>query len=155
MTDHVLVRAKLTIRTPPFESRKGKSCTPFGVHELSTSARRDDYREQLEGQLQERPHNHNGTSEQNAKALKHCIVTTAKEVVGRRKAKKPEWFEEYSKGLGPLIVAKNKARLKALHVNTVADRKEFRKRQRIVKKAVERPPRKIEYVQLQKKQKQL
>ena len=73
-TDHVLVRAKLTVRTPPFTSRKGKSCMPFAVHELSTSARRDEYREQLELQLQDRPHNDNDTSEQNWEALKalHC-----------------------------------------------------------------------------------
>ena len=50
-TDHVLVRAKLNVGSPPFISRKGKSCMPFAVHELSTSARRDKYREQLELQL--------------------------------------------------------------------------------------------------------
>ena len=38
----------------------------------------------------------------------------------------------------PLIVAKNEAHLKALQSNTAADRKEFRKHQRIVKKAVEK-----------------
>ena len=137
-TDHVLVRAKLTVGTPPFTSRKGKSCMPFAVHELSTSARRDEYREQLELQLQDRPHNDNDTSEQNWEALKHCIVTAAEETVGRGKAKKPEWFEECSECLVPLIVAKNEAHLKALQSNTAADRKEFRKHQRIVKKAVEK-----------------
>ena len=50
---------------------------PFAVHELSTSVRRDEYREQLELQLQDRPHNDNDTSEQNWEALKHCIVTAA------------------------------------------------------------------------------
>ena len=38
----------------------------------------------------------------------------------------------------PLIVAKNEAHLKALHSNTAADQKEFRKHQRIVKEAVEK-----------------
>ena len=137
-TDHVVIRAKLTVRTPPFTSQKGKSCMPFAVHELSTSARRDEYREQLELQLQDRPHNDNDTSEQNWEALKHCIVTAAEETVGRGKAKKPEWFEECSECLVPLIVAKNEAHLKALQSNTAADRKEFRKHQRIVKKAVEK-----------------
>ena len=73
-TDHMLVRAKLTFRTPPFTSRKGKSCMLFAVHELSTTARRDEYCEQLELQLQARPHNDNGTSEQNWESPEalHC-----------------------------------------------------------------------------------
>ena len=38
----------------------------------------------------------------------------------------------------PLIVAKNEVHLKALQSNTAADRKEFRKHKRIVKKAVKK-----------------
>ena len=38
----------------------------------------------------------------------------------------------------PLIVAKNEAHLKALQSNAAADWKQFRKHQRIVKKAVEK-----------------
>ena len=134
----MLVRAKLTAGTPPFTSRKGKNCMPFAVDELSTSARRNEYREQLELQLQDRPHNDNDRSEQTWEALKHCIVTAAEETVGREKAKKREWFEECSECLVPLIVAKNEAHLKVLQSNTATDRKEFRKHQRIVKKAVEK-----------------
>ena len=51
----------------------------FAVRELSSTARRDEYREQLELQLQDRLHNDNDTSEQTWEALKHCIVTAAEE----------------------------------------------------------------------------
>ena len=74
---------------------------PFAVHELSTSVRMDEYREQLELQLQAKPHNDNGTSEQNWEALKHCTVTADEETVNRGKAKKPEWFEECLESLVP------------------------------------------------------
>ena len=49
-----------------------KSCLPFAVHELSTRARREEYCELLELQLQDRPHNDSETSQQNWETLKHC-----------------------------------------------------------------------------------
>ena len=49
-TDHVLVRAKLTVGTSPFASQKRKGCMLFVVHELSISSRRDE-QSLLSGQL--------------------------------------------------------------------------------------------------------
>ena len=51
LTDHKLVRAKLNIVVPRYAGRKEKSCIPFAVHELSTSARRDEYQESLKQHL--------------------------------------------------------------------------------------------------------
>ena len=137
-TDHKLVRAKLNIVVPRYAGRKEKSCIPFAVHELSTSARRDEYQESLKQHLLDRPHNDDDTAERNWDALKYCIVTVAEESVGRGKRKQPEWFEESSELLVPLIEAKNEAQLKALRSNTTANRKIFRRHQRAVKAAVDK-----------------
>ena len=48
-------------------------------------------------------------------------MTAAEESVGRGKRKQPEWFEESSELLMPLIEAKNEAQLKALRSNTAAN----------------------------------
>ena len=82
-TDHMLVKAKLIVVVTRFTSRNVKTCLPFAVHELSTGARREEYRELLELQLQDGPHSDSETSEQNWETLKHCIVTAAEECVGR------------------------------------------------------------------------
>ena len=78
-TAHMLVRAKLNVVVPRFVSYYVKSCLPFAVHELSTRARREEYCELLELQLQDRPHNDSETSEQNWETLKHCIVSAVEE----------------------------------------------------------------------------
>ena len=123
-TDHKLVRAKLNIIVPCYAGRKEKSCIPFAVHELSTSARRDEYQESLKQHLLDRPQNDDDTAERIWDALKYCIVTAAEESVGRGKRNQPEWFEENSELLVPLIEAKNEAQLKALRSNTAATRQQ-------------------------------
>ena len=45
------------------------------VHELSTSARRDEYQESLKQHMLDRPPNDDDTAERNWDALKYCIVT--------------------------------------------------------------------------------
>ena len=137
-TDHRLVRAKLNIVVPRCAGRKEKTCKPFAVHELNTRARRGKYQELLQQHLLDRPHNDDGTAEGNWDALKDCIVTSAEEAIGRGRRRQPEWFEESSELLVPLIKAKNKAHLNALRSNTVANRKEFRRHQRSVKRAVDK-----------------
>ena len=82
------------------------------------------------GKLLDRPHA--------SKSKANCRNTSIYKPKREGKAKKPECFEECSKRLVPLIVAKNEAHLKALQSKAAADRKEFRKHQRIVKKAVEK-----------------
>lgn len=51
--------------------------------------------------------------------------------VGRGRRKQPEWFEENTEVLTPLIVAKNKAYTAYLTNNTQTKKKEFRKHQEL------------------------
>ena len=104
--------------------------------QLVISTKRDEYRKALEQRLQNSPHKDEDTSKQNWDILKGCIVATAEETVGRGR-RHPEWFEESSETLVPLVEVKNRAHLRALRSNTAADRKEFRRQQRIVKRAVD------------------
>ena len=135
-TDHKLVRAKLNIVVPHHAGKKGM-CMPFAVHKLSTSeARREEYQESLQSNLLDRPHSEDDAAERNWDALKSSIVAAAEETLGRGRRKQPEWFADSSKFLVPLIEDKNKAHQVVLHSHTRANREEFRKRQRAVKKAV-------------------
>lgn len=137
-TDHGLVRAKLNIVVPRVRGSREISCIPFAVHELTISAKRDEYREVLEQHLRDRPHKDDDTCKQNWDILKDCIVAAAEETVGRGRRKHPEWFEESLETLMPLVEAKNRAHQRALQSNMTADRKEFRRHQRLVKRAVDK-----------------
>lgn len=69
---------------------------------------------------------------ENWEVLKTCIKTAADATLDRREKKQPEWFEDSLEDLIPLIEAKNKA----LQSGLPADKKDFRRHQRLVKKAV-------------------
>ena len=137
-TDHKLVRSKLNIKVTHPRRRKEMSSLPFAVHELAMSTKREEYRRALEQQLRDKQHSDDATSKQNWDMLKECIVSAAEETVGRGRRKHPEWFEESSDTLLPLIEAKNRAHQKMLQCNATTDRKEFRKHQRLVKRAVDK-----------------
>ena len=95
----------------------GRSSIPFAVYKFAVSTRRKEYRELLEQQLQDNPHIDDATSKQNWDTLKCCIVSAAEEAVGRWRRKYPEWFEDSSYILMPLVDAKNQAHQKALQSN--------------------------------------
>lgn len=137
-TDHRLVRSKLNIMAPRPRGMGGKSFLLFAVHEFVRSTKREVYRKTLEQQLQDKPHSDDYTSKQNWDTLKDCIVSAAEEAVGRGRRKHPEWFKESSDTLLPLVEAKNRAHQKVLQSNATADRKEFRRHQRLVKRAVDK-----------------
>lgn len=115
-TDHKLVRAKLVVNLQHMHKRE-RRMLPFSVHQLSTSARRDEYRCHLEKVLQDQPHCHDLSTEENWSVLKSCIVSAAEKTVGRGKRKQPEWFEESAEKLMPLR--------RMLTVNYVAAKREF------------------------------
>ena len=87
--------------------------------------------------MQEEPHSPDWSTEDNWKILKSCIRSVAKKIIGRRKRKQPEWFEENVEVLMPLIEEKNDAHKRMLATNSVKARKEFRQQQRKVKRAVD------------------
>ena len=101
-------------------------------------ASREEYRCHLEQKLQEHPHCPDLLAEDNWEMLKSCIVSAAEKTIGRGEKKQPEWFEESAELLIPLIERKNEAHSRALKTNSVAARKEFRHRQREVKRAVDK-----------------
>ena len=93
--DHKLVRAKLRIDLPKIQCHQ-KRPLPFSIHLLSSTAVRDEYRVQLEKELQGKPHDRMMTPEENWAAVKSCIMSAAEKVVGRGKRKQPEWFEDFA-----------------------------------------------------------
>ena len=70
--------------------------------------------------------------------VKFSIMAAAEETVSRGRKKQPEWFEESAELLTPLIAAKNEAYAAYLRSNTQAKKKEFRRNQRTVKKAIDK-----------------
>ena len=68
--------------------------------------------------------------------LKNCITSAAEEVVGRGWRKQLEWFLEAADTLRPLLDATHAALNKFLQADSTANRKAFRKHQRVVNSAV-------------------
>ncbi|XP_062515789.1 uncharacterized protein LOC134191212 [Corticium candelabrum] len=96
------------------------------------------YREVLEQRLQDRPHKDEDTRKKNWDTLKDCIVTAAEEVLGKGRRKQPERFRESYDILIPLVEAKNRALQRALQSNTTVNQKEFKRQQRLMKRAVDK-----------------
>ena len=136
-SDHRLVRAKLRVNPIHSHSIRGKKSAPFAVYKLRDSAYRDRYRESLMKRLIEVPHEVEGTAESNWEVLKSCIWKAGEETLGRERKIQPDWFLENAESLKPLIESKNRAHNQMIRSNSVANRKEFRKQQRIVKLAVD------------------
>ena len=135
-TDHKMIRAKFRVRFPRVCATKDKIA--FAVHELSLKAKKDEYRDKLEDKLRVNTHSLETSTEDNWTTVKLSTTAAAEESVGRERRNQPEWFEENTEVLTPLIVAKNKAYTVYLTKNTQTKKKEFRKHQRIVKKAVDK-----------------
>ena len=108
------------------------------MHRFSSATCRDEYRSHLEKMLQNQPYHADMSTEEKWNVLKTCYVSTAENTIGRGRRKQPEWFEENAEELLPLITAKNVAHHRLLSEGSVAAKKEFRRRQRVVKKAVDR-----------------
>lgn len=107
---------------------------PFAIHKFVITATRDEYRCHL---LQDYPYSSDLTPEKNWDTVKSCIVSAAEEAIGRGKRRQPEWFEDNVGKLKSLTEMKNKAHSRMLSVNCAEARKEIRKQQRMVKKAVD------------------
>ena len=83
------------------------------------------------------PYYEDSHPENNWEQLKKCIMESAEECIGRAKRKQPDWFLDSFATLMPLVTAKRKAHTRFLQNPTTAAKKEFRKHQRAVKKAVD------------------
>ena len=71
--------------------------------------------------------------------VKSCMVLAAERSVGRGRRKKSEWFKESKdQELVPLIEAKNATHIRILQSGSRVHQLEFRRSQRVVKKAVDR-----------------
>ena len=136
-TDHRLVRAKVRVRLPPAPRSKREQNAPIADYQLYHTVNKEAYRETLDGQLLENPHNPNNTSQQNWDTLRLCIISAAEKTLGRSWRKQPDWFQENIDTLSPLITAKNKSYDKFLRPNTRGKCKDFRRHQRKVKRAVD------------------
>ena len=135
-TDHQMVRAKVCVYIAHSGSKMKRSI-PFAVHVLRSEDKAKAYTECLSQQLRETPHNTGMTAEWNWQKLKSCIVKAAESTVGRARQKQPDWFIESTDILMPLLQTKNEAHERMLQNNSIMNRKEFRRQQRMVKEAVQ------------------
>ena len=136
-TDHKLVRARFSFQLYCEGMRREKKALPFSVYKLESAAVRDKFRCCLENHLLDQPFCSNRSSEENWNELKHRMVSAAEESIGRGKKRMPEWFEENADQLLPLLDAKDEAHSRMLAANSDSSKRDFRKKQRAVKKAVD------------------
>ena len=135
-SDHHMIRGKVRIELSlPKKSRA--TALPIAVHTFSDPDQRSTYREKLDESLSEQPHSPGNSAEEGWNTLKECTISTAEAVVGRGKKKQPDWFSDGADTLLPLLSAKEHAHNRVLQVNSITNRKEFRKHQRAVKRAVD------------------
>ena len=84
------------------------------------------------------PHNTENPIDHSWNILKSCIISAAKEEVGRGRRRQPEWFLDAADTLRRLLEAKHAALNKVLQGNITANRRAFRRQQRLVKDAVDK-----------------
>jgi len=75
--------------------------------------------------------------EEQWRALKDSIVTSADESIGCARKKQPDWFIDATDVLAPLMDNKTKARQRHLQLQSSSAKREFRLCQRLVKRAVD------------------
>ena len=130
-----MVWGKIQLQFP--RKKKCGMHVPLAVHTLSSSDRRVEFENNMSQCLLQHPHSENGPPKENWETLKRCIMETAEECVGRGEKKQPDWFSVAIDTIMPLITAKREAHCRFLQTHTTAAKKEFRKHQRVVKKAVD------------------
>ena len=133
---HHLVKGKVRLQLPR-RKRIEQTYIPLAVHTLSSRSRGKKFQESMSQSLLQCPHKEYGSIEENRERLKLCIIETAEQCVGREWKKQPDWFYDAIDTLMPLVHAKQKAYCCFLKANTTAVKKEFRRYQRTVKKAVD------------------
>ena len=131
---HQMVRANL--RVVPLWRQKKALTSPIAVLGLSSNGLRGEYLQKLDEYLtaeQHKPHE----AASNWCTLKKCILAAAEESLGRGRKKQPEWFMEAADTQTPLLEAKRAAHAKVLQIDSVANRRAFRRQQRMVNAAVD------------------
>ena len=97
---------------------------PLAVHLVRSHGVRDRYQQSLEQHLLQHPSNLEESVEQQWRALKDSIMTSADECIGRARKKQPDWFINATDVLTPLLNSKAKACQKYLQLqSTSAKRK--------------------------------
>ena len=134
-SDHHMARGKIQLQIP--RKKKGNAHVPLAVHALSSRDCRENFQQTLCQLLLQHPHCVNDQTEDNWERLKSSIVEAAEECLGRARKKQPDWFLDAVETLMPLVDAKRSAHCRFLREHTTSSKKEFRRHQRIVKKAVD------------------
>ena len=135
-SDHSMVRAVVRLQFPHLKKVSSRTL-PLAVHMLQRAGNRESYEKKLRECLSEQPHDSSKSLSDNWRALKSCIVSAAEAAIGRGRKKQPEWFLDAADTLRPLLDQKNTAHNRFLQMNSVATKKEFRRCQRKVKRAVD------------------
>ena len=153
-TDHYLVRLKVLLALPnsrrrPFQAPKRLT---FAVEQLSDPSIRQQFSQRVTDRLLDQAHLDSAPAVDQWNALKDTVCTAAKDILGLRRKKLPDWFHASSTVLLPLIDAKNAGRVKLLQQDSASARRHFRQTQRAVAQAVRQAPRKLGLKMLRLKQ---
>lgn len=131
-----MVRGKVRFALPQMRRREMPDLS-ISAHAFQSHEQRQDYKRKLDECLYNHPSSSEHSAEQKWNILKDCIVSAAKAVAGCRERKQPDWFTEAADTLQPLLRAKHQAHNRFLSTNSIADKRVFRRHQRIVKNAVD------------------
>ena len=135
-TDHQLVRAKVRLSVKHVGTAHNKD-SPFAVHILSDKVKEKAFCEEVSHLLQQQPHDPECPAEETWNTIKTCLIQASESTIGKKRKKQPDWFLENADRLAPLIATKNSAHQKFLKDSSFANKKEFRRCQRVVKAAVD------------------
>ena len=98
---------------------------PLALHLLRSQGVRDRYQQFLEQHLLQHPSNLEESVEQQCKALKDSIMTSADECIGCARKKQPDWFIDATDVLTPLLDNKANACQKYLQFQSASAKREF------------------------------
>ena len=115
-TDHFMIRSKCNIKLKPHPMRKkgSKPSKKLNVEKLRNQNEKDRLATAMNEALPTLP---TGTSEEQWKALKSAVYTTASEILGKPTRKHADWFDESNEEIMALVNEKN-----LLFHRTLADR---------------------------------
>ena len=108
-----LAKVRMTFPHVNHGRNKAQTTAPIATFLLNQSSFREAYQINLSTRLGGNNQGHlDETANQTWETLKKCIVDTAEETLGHSWKKQPDWFQESSDKLKPIIEAKNKARVR-------------------------------------------
>ena len=122
---------------PSSEEGTSKHSATGCAHSSKGRDYRVTYQQKLTECLSEQAHDSDGSVQHKWETLKNCMVSAGEVVVGRGGNTQPDWFVDSANTVQPLLDEKNAAYDRFLQAKSQSSKNEFRRHQRIVKRAVD------------------